>query len=156
MSIEKTRRDFLRQSGFGLGPMALLQLLEGDPAFATEAPAGANPLSPKQPHFPAKARSVILIFMQGGASHLDTFDPKPVLTRLDGQPVPPSFQPDKLNLQFIKASEAKLMASRFPFKKYGESGVEISDLFQNLGRHADDLAIIRSCYHESFIHGPAL
>jgi hypothetical protein len=156
MSIDKTRRGFLRNSGFGLGQMALLHLLERNSAFATGTTDSTNPLAPKPPHFPAKARNVILIFMQGGASHLDTFDPKPVLTRLDGQPVPASFQPDKLNLQFIKASEAKLMGSRFPFKKYGESGIEISDLFQNLGRHADDLAIIRSCYHESFIHGPAL
>jgi hypothetical protein len=79
-----------------------------------------------------------------------------VLAKLDGQPVPPSFNPESLDLQFIKASEAKLMASRFPFRRYGQSGLEISDLFQNLAEHADDLAVVRSCYHESFVHGPAL
>jgi hypothetical protein len=156
MSIEQSRRAFLTKSSLGLGPMALSYLLGRGSAYADQAPAAANPLAPKPPHFPAHAKNVILIFLQGGASHLDTFDPKPVLARLDGQPVPASFQPEKLNLQFIKASEAKLMGSQFPFKKYGESGLEISDLFQNLGRHADDLAVIRSCYHESFIHGPAL
>ena len=70
--------------------------------------------------------------------------------------MPASFNPESLNLQFIKASEAKLMARDSPYKRYGQSGLEISDLFQNLGQHADDLAVIRSCYHESFMHGPAL
>jgi len=149
MSIE-SRRHFMAKSGFGFGSMALSWLLEHNAAQAAET------LAPRAPHFSAHAKSVILIFLQGGASHVDTFDPKPVLTRLDGQSVPASFNPEALNLQFIKAAEAKLMSSRFPYQRYGKSGLEISDLFQNLGQHADDLAIVRSCYHESFVHGPAL
>jgi hypothetical protein len=99
---------------------------------------------------------VILIFMQGGPSHVDTFDPKPLLNQLDGQPVPASFQSAGLDSQNLKVSEAKLMGSRRTFSKWGASGLEISDLFQNLAGCADDLAVIRSCYHDSFIHGPAL
>ena len=140
-----SRREFLRRSAFGFGGIALSQLQ-----------AATNPLAPKPPHHPAKARQVILLFMQGGPSHVDTFDPKPALTRFDGKPVPQSLRTDDLKLQFIKAAEAKLMGSRRTFRKYGASGLEISDLFTNLGEHADDLAVIRSCYHDSFIHGPAL
>jgi hypothetical protein len=94
--------------------------------------------------------------MQGGMSHVDTFDPKPELVRYDGQQLPPSFQTGGLQLQFISATQAKLMGSRFPFKKRQQSGIEISDLFTNLSQHADDMAIIRSCYHDAFIHGPAV
>jgi uncharacterized protein DUF1501 len=155
MSIENSRRRFLTQSGFGFGSLALSWLLERNEARAESDPA-VNPLAPKPPHFTPRAKSVILIFLQGGASHVDTFDPKPALIRLDGQPVPPSFNPETLGLQFIKAAEAKLMGSRLPFKRYGKAGLEISDLFQNVGRFADDLAIIRSCHHESFVHGAAL
>jgi len=154
MSIE-SRRRFLASSGFGFGSLALSYLLDARNGAAASMEA-ENPLAPKEPHFPPHATSVILIFLQGGASHVDTFDPKPVLAKLDGQPVPASFRPENLNLQFIQASQAKLMSSRFPFRRYGKSGLEISDLFQSLGAHADDLAVVRSCYHESFVHGPAL
>ncbi|MBM3774367.1 MAG: DUF1501 domain-containing protein [Acidobacteria bacterium] len=153
MSIEATRRQFLTRSGFGFPALACSWLLARDQAAAA---VPANPLAAKPPHFEARAKSVILIFLQGGASHVDTFDPKPVLAKLDGQTVPPSFKPENLNLQFIQAAEAKLMASSFPFRPYGKSGLQISDLFRNLAQHADDLAIVRSCYHESFVHGPAL
>lgn len=115
-----------------------------------------NPLAPKSPHRAVKAKSVIYLFMQGGPSHVDTFDPKPALSRYDGQPLPASFRSEGLNLQFIKVADSKLMGSRRTFRKYGQSGLEISDLFENLGAHADDLAVIRSVHHDSFIHGPAL
>ena len=151
-----SRRDFLAKSAFGFGAMALGYLESPGSVSAAGPVAPQDPLAPKPPHFPARAKSVIFLFMQGGASHVDTFDYKPLLSRLDGQGVPPSFQPEKLDLQFIKAEEAKLMASRRGFKKWGQSGIEISDLFANVARHADDLAVIRSCYHEIFIHGPAL
>ena len=96
------------------------------------------------------------MFMKGGPSHLDTFDPKPELNRLDGQYLPASFRPEDLNLQFVKAHEAKLMGSPRTFKRYGKSGIEISDLFENVGGLADELAVIRSCYHDSLIHGPSI
>lgn len=147
-----SRRELLVKSGLGFGALALSNLL------ATEARAAAGPkpasLAPKPSSFPAKAKSVIFLFMQGGPSHLETFDPKPELQRLDGQPLPESFK--NLDLAQINTSDGKLMGSEVPFRKHGASGLEISDLFSNLARHADDLAVIRSCYHSSFIHGPAL
>ena len=133
--------------------MALAYLLGQEAALAVDLALVLNPLAPKPPHFPAKAKSVIFVFMQGGPSQVDTFDPKPELTRLDGQPVPASFH---LPLAQIKASGAKLMATRRTFRRYGDSGLDISDLFENLANYADDLAVIRSCHHESFIHGPAV
>ena len=151
-----TRRQFLARAGAGFGALALAALLDRDPLPAHAAQASAGPLAPRAGHFDARARRVIFLFMQGGPSQLETFDPKPELKRLDGQPLPSSFQADDLSLQFMRASDGKLMAPAFPFKKYGQSGVEISDLFPELGRHADRLAVIRSCHHDSFIHGPAL
>jgi hypothetical protein len=148
------RRNFLTTAGSGLGALALDFLLDRSGASAAEK--AVNPLAPKKPHFPGKARSVISLFMQGGPSQLETFDPKPTLKRLDGQPLPASFKADDLKLQFMTAAGGKLMASPFPFQKHGQSGLEISDLFPHLARHADDLAVIRSCHHDSFIHGPAL
>jgi len=150
-----SRREFLAKAGFGVGSLALADLFQRDALSATVATA-ANPLAEKPPHFPAKAKRVIFFFMQGGPSQVDTFDPKPVLNRLDGQPVPASFLGSDNSLAQIKVNESKLMGTRREFKRYGQSGLEISDLFANLGRHADDLAVIRSCYHESFIHGPAI
>src|SRR5687767_6559656 len=156
---ENCRRAFLAVAAHGFGALALSSLLanEAQSAVGSQLPADSNdPLAPKPGHFPAKAKAVILLFMQGGPSHLETFDPKPELKRLDGQPLPASFKSDDLNLQFMKATDGKLMASPFPFKKYGQSGLEISELFAEVGHFADDLAVIRSCHHDSFIHGPAL
>ena len=94
--------------------------------------------------------------MTGGPSQLETFDPKPLLGKLDGKPLPKSFDREGLPLQFLNAAHGRLMASPFPFSKFGESGLEISSLFPKLARHADRLAVVRSCYHDSFIHGPAI
>ncbi|MFN0172961.1 MAG: DUF1501 domain-containing protein [Bryobacteraceae bacterium] len=143
--VVHSRREFLSRHAFGFGGLALAQLR-----------AASNPLAPKVPHFPAKAKSVIYLFMQGGPSHVDTFDPKPELSRYDGKRVPESFQSEGLSLQNLKVSEATLMGSRRTFSRRGKSGLEISNLFDNLATHADDLAVIRSVYHDSFIHGPAL
>ncbi len=155
-----SRREFLERSSLGFGGLALAHLLRADRASGADARADdsavADPLAPRSVHFPATARSVIYLFMQGGASHVDTFDSKPELARLDGQPLPASFESNDLRLQFMKATDGKLMTSPFTFERYGESGLEISSLFEEVARHADDLAIIRSCHHESFIHGPAL
>ena len=147
-----SRRELLLRSSLGFGGLALGHLLASDAEALPQL--GDNSLVPKEPHFPAKAKQVIFLFAQGGPSHLETFDPKPALARLDGQSLPDSFK--DVDLAQINTSDGKLMASAIPFRKHGESGLEISDLFPNLGRHADDLAVIRSCYHSSFIHGPAL
>ena len=156
-----TRREALLKSGSGVGAMALAWLLDRDGALAATALGGptstsVNPLAPKQPHFLPEAKCVISLFMQGGPSQMDTFDPKPELQKLDGKPLPASFKSEDLKLQFMSAAGATLMGSPFPFQKHGQSGLEISDLFPRLAGHVDRLAVIRSCYHESFIHGPAL
>jgi len=154
-----TRREAIAKTGAGLAGAALAGLLGADvalPKAALGASGGVNPLATKKPHFDAPGRAVISLFMQGGPSQIDTFDPKPELTRLDGKPLPDSFQSSDLKLQFMSAAGSTLMGSQFPFRRYGQSGLEVSDLFANVASHADDLAVIRSCYHESFIHGPAL
>ena len=154
----RSRRQFLRKSAFGFGSLALGHLLDRDGgAFAAEtASSRGNPLHSKQPHFPAKAKSVIFIFLQGGLSQVDSFDPKPALAQWDGKLLPADFGGGRLLLAQINAFEAKFMQTRRTFKRRGESGIEISDLFAHTAEMADDLAVIRSCYHESFIHGPAL
>ena len=118
------------------------------------APAEINPLAPKPPHFPAKAKHVIYLFMHGGPSHIDTFDPKPLLEKLNGQQLPESLR--NVRLQFTDAAEAPLLASQRKFAKHGQSGIEVSDLFPNVARYVDDMAVIRSCHHEAFVHGMAL
>ncbi len=145
------------RSGMGLGGLALNCMVHSESTLATtDTLRQYNPLAPKPPHFAAKAKSVICIFLQGGPSQMDTFDPKPELQKLDGQYLPPSFLKDGIGLAQIKAEESKLMGTRRTFKKHGQSGLEVSDLFPKLATFADDLAVIRSCYHESFVHGPAI
>src|SRR6185503_8791203 len=152
----KSRREFLQKSSFGFGALALEQLLDQRVFASGNSTDLANPLAPKLSHFTAKAKQVIFIFLQGGPSQVDTFDPKPVLNRLDGHFLPESFLQGETTLAQIKANESKLMGTRRVFKRYGQSGLEISDLFQNLAKQADDLAVVRSCYHDTVIHGPAI
>ncbi len=117
---------------------------------ATDLLARENPLKPRKSHFPAKADSVIFLFMHGGPSHIDTFDPKPLLNELHGQPVPESF--GNVDLQFTKVDKAPLIGSPRVFKRRGDFGLEISDLFENVAGRADDLTVIRSCHHDGFTH----
>ncbi|MBL8210968.1 MAG: DUF1501 domain-containing protein [Bryobacterales bacterium] len=139
-----SRREFLEKSGLGFGALAASVLMGAPPA------ASQNPFAAKAQHFAAKGKSVIFLFMHGGPSHLDTFDPKPLLQKLHGKPVPPSF--GKADYQFTKVDTAPLMATPRVFRKHGQSGLEISDLFPEVAKHADDLAVIRSCYHDGFTH----
>jgi hypothetical protein len=148
-----SRREFLERAGGGFGLLALFGMMEQDRLLGATTET-ADPLAPKAPHFPAKAKSVIYLFMHGGPSHIDTFDPKPALEKLDGQKLPPSLR--NIRLQFTDAADAPLLASRRKFQKYGACGMDISDLFTNVARHADDLALIRSCHHEAFVHSMAL
>src|SRR5947209_16475834 len=113
------RRQFLQRSGLGFGGLALSYLLQGAPTN--------NPLAAKAPPLPATAKNVIFLFMHGGPSHLETFDPKPLLEKLDGKPVPDSF--GTVQLQFSKFKEVPILASRRKFKKYGQGGMDISDIF---------------------------
>ncbi|MFN7923332.1 MAG: DUF1501 domain-containing protein [Bryobacteraceae bacterium] len=145
----RSRREFLEKAGLGFGSLAASYLLQRD-AAAAPVKAPSNPFAARKPHFAAKGKSVIFLFMHGGPSHLDSFDPKPLLEKLDGQPVPPSF--GKVDFQFTRIEKVPLMASRRKFRKRGQSGLEISDLFEQTAAHADDLAVIRSCYHDGFTH----
>lgn len=149
MNLLSSRRKFLADSANGVGALALASMLPGD-LFGGPA---EDPLAPKAPHFPAKAKSIIYLFMVGGPSHIETFDPKPLLTRLHGQPMPPSF--GEVKSQFVKKG-TPLMGSQWKFNRYGQSGLEISDLMPNIASCADDLAVIRSCYTDSFVHAPAM
>jgi len=149
------RRDWLRHAGGGLGGIALTSLLARDGwLHAAESPALLNPLAPHPPHFPAKAKAVIYLFMHGGPSHVDTFDPKPALTKFDGQSAPEEFH--ELKLQFTDVKKQKLMGSRQTFTRCGESGIEICDSLPHLQGCADDLCVIRSMHHDVFNHTPAI
>src|SRR5262245_55527002 len=118
------RRAFLRDSFCGFGALALAALAQ-DTRSVTGAP-GASPLVARPPHFAAKAKSVIFLFMAGGPSHLETFDPKPLLDKLNGQPRPAEFGEAKY--QFIEKT-ARLLGTGRMFRKYGASGIQVSDLF---------------------------
>ncbi len=102
--------------------------------------------------FEGKAKSVIFLFMAGGPSHIETFDPKPLLNQLHGQPRPAAFGEAKY--QFVQ-SDAKLLGSHVRFEKHGESGIEVSNLFPNVARCIDDIAVVRSCYGDSVVHSAA-
>ena len=147
-----SRRQWLVQGGLGFGGLALASLLDGDGA-SLQAASSPNPLAERRPHFAAKAKSVIFLFMTGGPSQMETFDPKPTLNRLHGKPLPPSFG----SVQTQRTDEdAPLLGTRRTFRKHGESGLEISDLFPHLATCADELAVIRSCHADSVTHAPAM
>jgi hypothetical protein len=143
----------LHRAGLGFGAWALLDLLQRDARLSAAPTAGDNSLAAKPAHAAAKAKHVIFLFMQGGPSHIDTFDPKPLLTKLHGQPLPPSAVKG-LQLQFTK-SDAAILGSPQTFRKCGQSGLEIADTYPHLQTRADELAVVRSCYHDSFNHAPA-
>jgi uncharacterized protein (DUF1501 family) len=147
-----SRREMLRRAGQGFGTWALLDLLARDDQVTAKSPAD-NSLAPKIPHEPARAKHVIFLFMQGGPSHLDTFDPKPLLNKHQGKSLPASVS-QGLQLQFTK-TDAAILGSPQAFSKCGISGIEIADTYPQLQACADDLAVVRSCYHDSFNHAPA-
>ncbi len=141
----RTRREFIRDAFCGFGGIALTSLLRDEQLRA-------NPLAPKPPHRTSKARSVIFLFMAGGPSHLDTFDPKPLLNKLNGQPRPEAFGQAKY--QFIK-QDARILGSSRKFTKHGASGIEVSDLFPQTARCIDDIAVLRGCHGDMVVHSSA-
>ncbi len=145
----RTRREFVRDGFCGFGGLALASML-GESTCAGTSPA--DPLAPKAPHFPSRAKSVIFLFMAGGPSHLETFDPKPLLNKLEGQPIPKEFGEAKY--QNVKGT-SKLLGTLRKFKKHGQSGIEVSDLFPEIASCVDDLAIIRSCHGDMVVHSAA-
>ena len=148
-----SRRDFLTRTGLGLGALSLQTL--GDPAAATgtlDGPASLaslSPLAPKPPHFAPKARRVVHFFLNGGPSQVDTFDPKPALAKYAGQPLPGEY------LRTERKTGAAL-PSPFKFSRYGQSGLEISEVFARTAAHADDIAVIRSMHAQVPNHEPSL
>jgi Protein of unknown function (DUF1501) len=148
--LSNSRREFLNASGVGIGTMALASLLNRD---AAAAPTRKDPLAPKPPHFPAKAKAVIFLFMAGGPSNLELFDPKPELNKLSGQKVPDSFTKGK-RFAFIKG-DAKLLGTVRKFGKYGQCGMDLSELLPHHRDIADDVCWIRGMKTDVFNHGPA-
>ena len=149
-----TRRDFLGHAGSGFGALALTAMLAQDgllpaPAQAAEKADFLNPLAPKPVHMPAQAKSVIWLFMEGGPSHLETFDPKPTLQKLHGQPLPASYGKP---ITPMGVSNNTLLATKRSFKQYGECGMPVSDLYPNVAKHVDDIALIRSCWANGLNH----
>src|SRR5215218_9295591 len=143
MPIEVSDRKFLQTSGVCIGWLSALDLLQRNASANA-----ANPLAPKTPPLKASAKRVISLFMQGGPSQVDTFDPKPLLAKLHGQHPPDSFGNE--DFQNGRLKDTVILGSKRTFKRYGQSGIEVSDLFPHTCQKADDLAIIRSCYHEGF------
>jgi hypothetical protein len=137
-----TRRQFLQRTGLGLGGIALAGLLDPRELIgATASPgASASPLAPHAPHFPGKAKAIIHIFAQGAPSHVDTWDPKPELTRLDGKSI---------------GGDGVAMGSPFRFERHGQSGLEVSNLFSKTAAFADDLAVVRSMWTDIPAHEAA-
>jgi hypothetical protein len=147
-----SRRWFFKECGVGLGAIALRSLLQ-DSGFAATAAGITNPLAPKQPHFKAKAKNVIYLFMAGAPSHLDLFDNKPELTRFNGT-LPPSELLKGYRAAFIDPN-SKLLGTKFKFSKHGQSGAELSEILPRLGEVADDIAIVKSMHTDAFNHAPA-
>ncbi|HEV8060714.1 MAG TPA: DUF1501 domain-containing protein [Gemmataceae bacterium] len=146
----RSRRDFLVRAGGGFGGVALSWLLASD-GFA--APASTNPLAAKVAHFQGKAKSVIFMFMVGGPSSIDLFDPKVQLKKHQGQPLPASF--GKPVSQFT-GGDTPLLASTRSFARHGQAGLEVSDLMPHLATCVDQICFMRSCWSTSTIHAPAM
>src|SRR3954464_5178142 len=134
------RRDALLRIGSGFGLVGLANTIAAEPSSA---------LAPKPPHFPARAKRVIFLFMNGGMSQVDTFDPKPMLDKHHGQPLTGG------NLR-TERKTGNLMRSPFRFERHGQSGTEVSEIFPHIGSHADDICVIRSMYTDIPNHEPSL
>lgn len=146
--INLGRRAFIEQSFCGFGSLALASLVKDERLLA----GPANLLAAKASHKPPKAKSVIFLFMSGGPSHLETFDPKPLLNELNGQARPAEFGEAKYQ-QIEKG--AKLLGTARKFAKHGQSGIDVSDLFPHTARCIDDIAVIRSCLGDRVVHSAA-
>jgi hypothetical protein len=149
LSIDRfthSRRDFFLRAGGGFASLALVDLLTRDGAFAGEKSAG-SPLAPKKPHFTARAKHVVFLFMNGAPSQVDTFDPKPVLDKLDGKPYT-----GKTKVGSNGRPIGHLMRSPFEFQRHGKSGLPVSSLFPHTAKFADDLCVVRSLYTDTAAH----
>src|SRR2546423_1648322 len=137
-----SRREFLTRAGAGFGLLALADLLTS-PAAAAEITSVANPLAVRPPHFPAKAKSVVWLFMEGAPSAVDLFDPKPELDKNNGK---------KISIDTLNGNPGPLMKSPFKFAQYGRSGAWVCEKYQNVAKHIDDIAWGKACITQS--HNP--
>ncbi|HQX49016.1 MAG TPA: DUF1501 domain-containing protein [Planctomycetaceae bacterium] len=142
-----SRRDLFRKAGAGFGMVALADLFGNILKASDESSVASNPLAPRKGHFPPKAKSVIWLFMEGAPSAVDMFDPKPELTKRDGQ---------RIEIDVFNGNPGPLMKSPFSFKQYGDSGAWVCEHYQNVAKHVDDFAFVKSFYSESNDHVPAL
>ncbi len=143
-----TRRDLLRRSALGFGSLALCDALGADGRLANAHGAEGGPLAARPPHHAPRAKRVIHFFLNGGPSHVDTFDPKPALAKHAGQPLSQTLTTER------KTGAA--FPSPFKFQRYGESGLEVSEIFSRTAQHADEIAVIRSMYAQVPNHEPSL
>ena len=143
-----SRRTVLQRSAVGFGSLAMASLLAGSSKATDAVAAGQRAL--RLPHFPARAKRIIFLFMSGGPSQVDTFDPKPLLTRDDGKPLPFA----KPEIQFNATSN--LLKSPWRFRQHGESGLWVSELFPKLAAHVDDLCMLHSVHGTNPAHGGAV
>jgi hypothetical protein len=146
-----TRRHFFRDCGYGVGKAALASLLTGTSRLSAAAPA--DPFAPKKPHFPAKAKAVIHLFMAGAPSQLELFDPKPTLAKLEGKPLPPEVIKGQ-RYAFIRP-EASVLGPRSKFAKHGKCGADLSEMLPHLAKVVDDIAILKAVHTDQFNHAPA-
>jgi hypothetical protein len=151
-NLYPTRRELLRRAGCGFGMLALADLLGRDGLLASEPDRRLNPLAPAKPHFPARAKSVIWLFMNGGPSQVDTWDYKPELFKRDGV----ELKGFDHKTGFFVNEVGPLMRSPFRWKQHGKSGTWVPEIFPRLAAHVDDTAFVHSCYTETNNHSPAL
>src|SRR6266404_835252 len=148
----RSRRDFLFESCGGISGLGLAYLLNQDGLLAAEGACPtsgtvSSPLTPRQPHFAPRATSMISLFMSGGVSHVDTFDPKPALEKYSGQPLS-----GKGDVIVRQGHPGPLMPSPFKFKKYGQCGMDVSEIFPHMAEHVDDFALLKSVQSKSNDH----
>ncbi|MEP6672592.1 MAG: DUF1501 domain-containing protein, partial [Chthoniobacter sp.] len=148
-----TRRHFLHECGVGLGKIAFAGLLTEALSSGARGVPAANPLAPRQSHFPAKAKRVIHLFMAGAPSQLDLFDYKPELAKLEGKPLPPSVIAGQ-RYAFIRP-DAAVLGPQFKFARHGQSGTELSEVLPHLAEIVDDICLIKSVTTDQFNHAPA-
>jgi len=140
-----TRREALRQVGVGFGMAGLAGAL----ADSMKAASAGNPWAPKEPHYPARAKHVIFLFLNGGLSQIDSFDYKPKLVEYDGKPLP-------YEMPRTEFAVGHLMKSPFSFRQYGQNGTWVSELFPNIAKNIDDYCIVRSMISDIPNHGPSM
>ena len=149
-----SRRRFLTSASSGLGALAVSSMLRRDLPLAAAEPESGSQMVPRRPHFPARAKNCIFIFLAGGTSQIELFDPKPKLIEMTGEKLPESFFKNE-RFSFIKPGESLLMGSQFKYRRYGQCGMEMSELLPHVGSCADEMTLIRSMYTDQFDHAPA-